>query len=408
MTKKLPFHLIFFIAALLGGLSYWAFLLHSAPGSPAPTLSLLLSPNQRRRVPPSILYCIATGSVVDRIDVLETLLDHALDWCEAGHRTKVIVDAHVEADVDYAALADELRAHRRCVASSLDITIIPHAVRRHSNDLVIIHRQHFQRELRHFDVFVFGEDDMAVRLATLRKWMQLTDQLRSVDLLVGLARYENSWLARRSRARLSVQRWRPAFQWTRNSSRSPGQHIPVNRVTWELPAHRLLLLNRSNTPSLPLHIPVNAFVWFNVTDEFRPPYAAAQIFTRAQLLSLQQACRFLPRLGVRAEYQQRGREFYSYTQPFTCIQHEVSYNVMRDGVPVQLNFTQANLTECVCCKTWVLPVRGFEALLLHHIGSPGRSADNKWSSRHRIHNSTHVSAWRHLLRQMVVEAEAGC
>jgi hypothetical protein len=54
----------------------------------------------------SVLYCISTMDL-GRIDVMEELLDNAVDWCEGGYSVSVIIDTF-DSTVDLRALQTQL------------------------------------------------------------------------------------------------------------------------------------------------------------------------------------------------------------------------------------------------------------------------------------------------------------
>ena len=108
-----------------------------------------------------ILYCIASSSLLQRLDVVERLLDNTVDWCEAGFHVTVIIDT-------FDVLTDELFSQRlseqfRCsnADAKLTVSVISHPEfdenSKEANNLVTYHRGHFKKYLHQFDLYVFGE-----------------------------------------------------------------------------------------------------------------------------------------------------------------------------------------------------------------------------------------------------------
>jgi hypothetical protein len=55
---------------------------------------------------------------------------------------------------------------------------------------------------------------------------------------------------------------------------------------------------------------------------------------------------------------------------------------------------------------WLFPVDPirFNALLIHHIGTPGAKADNKWLNRHRINESYFIDDFQDAIQSLVARA----
>eukprot|EP01039_Chlorochromonas_danica_P001831 gene1831-2003_t len=337
------------------------------------------------------------GSVVDRIDVVEVLLDHALDWCEAGHRVRVILDVFLEAQIDYSALAHELSIQRYCTANQLDISITSHKQWESDQELSVYHRQHFMHYLSSYDLFVFSEDDVAIRLATIKKWLEESSKWKEVEeqVIVGLLRYENAWVRRRASSTTTT-----TSNTLLNEVKWFDRNVPMNRVIWDVSLRHLMTVNHTNTPILldtnPTIILNNQYLRFK-PDQLAVPYAASAIYSKRQLESLEKDCHFLSRQEIMENYH-RGRPFYASTQPFLCSPQHIRYKVKTES-EMHLNdwkTVKVDTPECHCCKLWIFPVHHFESLLVHHIGSPGdnNKMDNKWSNRHRLGHSTFVKQWR--------------
>lgn len=118
------------------------------------------------------------------------------------------------------------------------------------------------------------------------------------------------------------------------------------------------------------------------------PYSAAGIFMRSQLVSLEKRCLFLSQQTAHQQLGEDGvdkmQEFYSSLQPFQCGPRET---VFGSGV---FDF---HSPEFHCCFGWLLPVRGWEALMVHHLGTPGSNGDMKWTNRHRLPNTVALDEW---------------
>lgn len=135
------------------------------------------------------------------------------------------------------------------------------------------------------------------------------------------------------------------------------------------------------------------------------PYAAANIMTRQQLLYLEHRCQFLTNQTAEFLLPQdstRLRAFYSGLQPAHC---QPMKN--RTKAAAVSNFSTINLPhevdvyspEFFCCMEWLLPLNdGTESMFLHHVGTPGAFADNKWSNRNRINNTFFLKEWKELIK----------
>jgi hypothetical protein len=124
------------------------------------------------------------------------------------------------------------------------------------------------------------------------------------------------------------------------------------------------------------------------------PYSAAGLYTRRQLQLLEDKCQFL---STHAAYKhwENGlvamQVFHASQQPFHCRAKET---VLGSGI---YDFTSP---EFYCCMKWVLPVDEVEALLVHHIGTPGANGDRKWTNRHRIGKIVGVGRWHESIDQL--------
>lgn len=364
--------------------------------------------NSAHAAQPSVLYCIASGSIENRLDSIETLLDHALDWCEGGFSVKVIIDTNEDPKIDWPALSQELNDNHVCLTSVLTISIITHPVSINSHELVVFHRKHFERHLHDHDLFVFGEDDMEIRLATLKKWIEQTARLHTLNshAIVGLMRYENAIATLRKGPKSSFKGLRAMPSITMTESTSSSHAIPMNRITWDMPSNRFILANRTTFSALASTIlPDNDYVLFRGdAANLSFPYAAAGIFTRQHLITLESRCNFMSKQDIMYGWLESGRPFYTSYQPFTCGPQVIYYHA-NSSSKVSIK-TTVDIRESYCCMEWIFPIRHFESLLLHHLGSPGSQlADGKWIVIPRIFNAMFVRSWRALFNDMLKNAQ---
>jgi hypothetical protein len=349
----------------------------------------------------SVLYCISTMDL-GRIDVMEELLDNAVDWCEGGYSVSVIIDTF-DSTVDLRALQTQLMERHLCSRTKLSIDILLHEkiVDSVRANVAIYHRHHFRRRLYEFDIFVYGEDDMSIRLSSLNKWVQETAKLGSLSLsyYIGFVRYENARLLLRNKSeRVKITTVDPNFKWQVDSPGQPDKSIPQSRITWEMDPESMYITDRNNLPGLystvggPA-IPEHYYLAFNGTLHYRiPPFSAMGIYTREQLQDLDHVCLFLSEHKAEIPFHPRNitiSEFYSSSQPFQCGNKELYFGSGDFNLASQ---------EFQCCKQWLLPVNGFESLFVHHIGTPGQKADTKWAvPAHLRSGSPYLYQWRDIV-----------
>jgi hypothetical protein len=350
----------------------------------------------------TVLYCIASSSF-NRIDVLQILLDNAVDWCEGGYDVSVMIDTW-DNTVDLEVISVELKAQHVCNKGHLSVEIFLHerVIDHVPVNLAVHHRLHFRSHLSDFDIFMFSEDDMSIRLSALNKWHYESQKLgrASRENMIGLVRYENSRVARRdASSRKAVLKLEPQYRWDVSSPKNATVTVPRSRVTWEFEVSSLYLTNSTRFPLLKeVDIPDRHYLAFDHKKHFRvPPFSAAGIYLRNQLDELEKKCLFLSEHKAEAFYRPLKiylTEFYGSSQPFQCGSKEL---IFESG-----NF---NLTspEFNCCKQWLLPVDGFSTLFIHHIGTPGLKADNKWSNRHHLGSEESVSDWTLQIEQKLRE-----
>lgn len=410
----------------------------------------------------SILYCIASAELPDRIDVLETLLDNALDWCEAGHSVSIIIDTYEQRNVDTKALASYWQNTRLC-HNALSIQIQEHVLP--SADLqkiflVTRHRLHFHQYLKEKDIFIFSEDDISLRFASLQQWIQHTTFLGPAftsQYFVGMLRYENAqMMLRQKKFRRKIDDMALNFTYVqninsknRNDKIEMPKHIPLNRILWELDLENLYLLNHTNSNTNNYnnknrnsydHIPDNYYLQYNHSATINQPYAAIQLFFPYQLQSLEMECQFLSNLSLGMQLMTNFPEFYTSLQVFNCGRRGWTENTNPEYYRYLVGYKEA-----YCCRQWVFPTHatvpsdtnrnnsktssnrnnndnnsnnsnknsnhhhhdhdnnGLADLFVHHIGTPGISGDMKWPNRHRIVHTVFVARLQEKIRSLFAE-----
>lgn len=236
------------------------------------------------------------------------------------------------------------------------------------------HRQYFSDHLHEFDLFIYGEDDIDIRLSTINTWLKETMRLDTLATRyqIGLVRYENPRMLFRNRqARERILKSSGNFTINPLSSRNSSLVVPNSRIAWEWNENSLYLTDNSSFPDLHQfgRYGSSYFLAFNHNNvDF--PYAAASIYTRQQLLELEWKCVFLSEQRAEQLYASlpavRLNEFYAGTQVFACGNQEL---ISGSGI---FNLSSP---EFDCCVQWLLPTNGFESLFVHHIGTPGTSMD---------------------------------
>jgi hypothetical protein len=373
-----------------------------------------------------ILYCIASASLFERLDVVERLLYNSLDWCEAGHQISVIIDTfdEVESDEMSKLLSDKVI----CSKSSMPVRVLSHPLyneRGEPNNLVTYHRGHFAHA-GNFDIFVFGksvtqllhyldqnstsvfimfsailgEDDMSIKLSTINRWWIETQRLKtfSNSYAVGTIRYENAlMLLRNEKARARIRKIAAMnnnsallygyAEGATHASKGKAMVSSLNRVTWEFSLNDLQLVSSRDHKSVwQPGIPDKHFV--STSRTVVPPYSAVTILTRQQLVHLESKCQYLSNHTAYKLFPTDTtllRPFYVSSQIFQCGNLEsVSHSGIYDTYS----------PEFYCCMHWVLPVSDYHALFIHHIGTPGENAELKWANRHRIGNAASLDMWR--------------
>jgi hypothetical protein len=344
-----------------------------------------------------VLYCIA-GTTLERIDVIEQLLDNARDWCEGGLAVTVIIDIFEETHINYIELSSILLSQHSCSRAKWSLNF-----ELHGNDMLNIsasmfHRLHFQKYLNDFDIFVFGEDDMSIRFSTLQQWRVETAKLEALsldlDYQIGFVRYENARTMLRSpKSVKNVARLAPNL--TAKLHSNSLLTVPLNRITWEWDFQDLHLNNANSDPYLATRgSPDNYYLVFNHNNYLKHcPFSAIGIFSRPQLQALERSCFYLSRQTAEAELGQRMTAFYSSTQPYHCGPMEITTSTK------SFNFTSP---EAICCKKWLLPVESFQYFFVHHVGTPGIKMDNKWLNRHNIVRAAFLGDWKKKIQQMLI------
>ena len=117
------------------------------------------------------------------------------------------------------------------------------------------------------------------------------------------------------------------------------------------------------------------------------PYSAVTMLTKAQLVELERRCSYLSEQSLHRRFPNdttQMRPFYVSSQIYHCGN---THSVYGSGL------YDVYSRELQCCMTWLLPVRHFDSLFIHHIGTPGVNAEMKWPNRHRIQKAVHIDTW---------------
>lgn len=335
-----------------------------------------------------ILYAI-TVLTFARMDTMDHSLDNVRDWCEQGHHITVVIDTY-DTQIDRHRL-QQFENRIACTKSKVHIEVHQHKNDNKNPNIkynhLKLHRKHFHQHINNYDLFVYADDDISIRSSTLQRWlyeMHLIDKELWKKYYVGLIYYENSLvMLRNKKVKQKQMTMRPDFVFN-----SPdGMSYLRNRVTWNIEPSDVYLMSSKNMSShWTVGIPDNHFITTDVTA-----YSASYILHRTQLQHLEMSCSFLT--GIVGENPDLFAEMLEGQQLSLCqIEGRIA------------TFPSSTIDDPImnCCMRWLMPVdtTSFDSLLIHHIGTPGQSAENKWINRHRIPRAHFIDQWHDRLEQL--------
>jgi hypothetical protein len=257
---------------------------------------------------------------------------------------------------------------------------------------------------------------MPIPLSTLVRWRHETLQLPNPEKqIIGFLRYENALKELRSDWK-SIKQSSPEFSYF--AAKSDIDRLSLrSRVCWEPNPRNYTLVSKggegkvyiTNMPGttqachLQIFLILSLYMCNNVQYISGVlPYAAASILTQQQLISLEHRCQYLTNQTAEFFFPQdstRLRAFYSGLQLSHCKPMTNQITALSNSTSSSSHSIDVYSPEFFCCMEWLLPLNdGMQSMFLHHVGTPGAFADNKWSNRHRIHNAYFLTEWRELVK----------